>query len=187
MASSSAPANDTTEPPVSPVARQTTFPHKTSAAVSTRTPFIDTATPAINAAPVELDGVPTSPLAKEKKDAGNVGVVGLGEEAEIEAEFLGEGSRSGGREVSEVRPCNIATQYMPPMTYLKQHLFLPKDAGCRLMGKQKRKEMLAQRGRDPGVIVDLPTEPTAEEVRAAKAMEGAVTPGVEGEREREQR
>jgi hypothetical protein len=39
--------------------------------------------------------------------------------------------------------------------------------------------VLAQRGRDPGVIVDLPTYPTAEEVRAAKASEGATTPAVE--------
>jgi hypothetical protein len=37
--------------------------------------------------------------------------------------------------------------------------------------------MLARRGKDPGVIVDLPTEPTAEEVEAAKATEGATTPG----------
>ncbi|KAL5371979.1 hypothetical protein DPSP01_013857 [Paraphaeosphaeria sporulosa] len=143
---SSAPAgssNEPAEPPVSPIG-QTGFPHKTSAAVSTRTPFIDTGTPAINAAPVELDGVPTSPPAEKGGKKGKV--VGLGEEDEIEAEFLGEGGRSAGGVVSE-----------------------------------KRKAMLAQRGRDPGVIVDLPTEPTAEEVRAAKAMEGAVTPGVERE------
>jgi hypothetical protein len=38
--------------------------------------------------------------------------------------------------------------------------------------------MLARRGKDPGVIVDLPTEPTAEEVEAAKATEGATTPGI---------
>lgn len=39
--------------------------------------------------------------------------------------------------------------------------------------------MLAKRGKDPGVIVDLPTEPTAEEVLAAKATEGVTTPAVE--------
>lgn len=38
--------------------------------------------------------------------------------------------------------------------------------------------MLARRTRDPGVIVDLPQEPTAEEVLAAKATEGAVTPRI---------
>lgn len=38
--------------------------------------------------------------------------------------------------------------------------------------------MLAKRGKDPGVIVDLPTEPTAEEVLAARATEGATTPGL---------
>lgn len=35
-----------------------------------------------------------------------------------------------------------------------------------------------RRTRDPGVIVDLPQEPTAEEVLAAKATEGAVTPRI---------
>lgn len=38
--------------------------------------------------------------------------------------------------------------------------------------------MLASRSKDPGVIVDLPQDPTAEEVQAAKSAEGTVTPGL---------
>ncbi|KAK3208562.1 hypothetical protein GRF29_77g1105483 [Pseudopithomyces chartarum] len=141
------------EPPISPISRQTTFPHKTSASVSTRTPFIDTSTPAINDAPVELDGLPASPDALRRRQTdeealnrarkGSVVSPGLGEEKEIEAEFLGEGSVRASKEI-----------------------------------QQKRKDMLARRGKDPGVIVDLPTEPTAEEVEAAKATEGVTTPGI---------
>ncbi|KAL5430973.1 hypothetical protein PMIN05_009851, partial [Paraphaeosphaeria minitans] len=99
-----APASDTatSQPPISPITHQTEFLHKTSAAASTRTPFIATATPAINDAPVELDGVPTSPPAAT--GARKAGVVGLGEEDEIEAEFLGDGGRSAGGVVSEVCP-----------------------------------------------------------------------------------
>lgn len=44
--------------------------------------------------------------------------------------------------------------------------------------KQKRAAMLASRSKDPGVIVDVPSDPTAEEVEAAKIAEGTVTPGV---------
>ena len=101
------------EPPISPISRQTTFPHKTSVAVSTRTPYIDTSTPAINDAPVELDGIPTSPDAlkrrqteEEERNRANKGIAvspGLGEEEEIEAEFLGEGSTGMGKELLAVR------------------------------------------------------------------------------------
>ncbi|KAJ4288152.1 hypothetical protein N0V90_012169 [Kalmusia sp. IMI 367209] len=138
-------------------ARTTTFPHKTSASVSTRTPFIDTSVPAINEAPVELDGIPASPDAIKRRGTneepesagvgrerkGSVVSPGLGEEDEIEAEFLGEGGVGVGKEIQE-----------------------------------KRAAMLAKRGQDPGVIVDLPKEPTAEEVLAAKTTEGATTPGI---------
>ena len=41
--------------------------------------------------------------------------------------------------------------------------------------------MLESRSKDPGVIVDLPREPTAEEVLAAKSAEGATTPGLVGD------
>lgn len=102
------------EPPISPIARQTTFPHKTSASVTTRTPFIDTSTPAINEAPVELDGLPASPhaLAPTLPDEealngarkGSVVSPGLGEEDEIEAEFLGEGGVRASKEIQEVSP-----------------------------------------------------------------------------------
>jgi hypothetical protein len=38
--------------------------------------------------------------------------------------------------------------------------------------------MLAARSRDPGVIVDLPDAPTADEVEAAKSADGTTTPAV---------
>jgi len=42
----------------------------------------------------------------------------------------------------------------------------------------KRAAMLASRSKDPGVIVDVPREPTAEEVQAARSGEGMVTPAM---------
>lgn len=38
--------------------------------------------------------------------------------------------------------------------------------------------MLASRSKDPSVIVDVPQDPTAEEVEAAKSAEGTITPGL---------
>jgi hypothetical protein len=49
-------SNPNENPPISPIKRTPTFPHITSTSVASRTPFIPTDTPAINAAPVELDG-----------------------------------------------------------------------------------------------------------------------------------
>lgn len=54
---SSTPIPPTNNNVISPIERANTFPHKTSAAVASQTPLIDTTTPAINATPVELDGV----------------------------------------------------------------------------------------------------------------------------------
>jgi len=48
----------------------------------------------------------------------------------------------------------------------------------RLTNVKKRAAMLASRSKDPGVIVDVPQDPTAEEVEAAKSADGTVTPGV---------
>ncbi|KAF2847627.1 hypothetical protein T440DRAFT_470910 [Plenodomus tracheiphilus IPT5] len=116
-------ARSTTNDPVSPLTRSTTFPHKTSPAVSTQTPLIDTSTPAINDEPVELDGG----CAVESASSSNAqGVVEEGQ----------------------------AT------------------------GTAQRAAMLASRSKDPGVIVDVPREPTAEEVHAARSGEGLVTPGL---------
>lgn len=42
--------------------------------------------------------------------------------------------------------------------------------------------MLANRSKDPGVIVDVPQYPTAEEVEAAKSAEGVTTPRLETEK-----
>jgi hypothetical protein len=47
---------------------------------------------------------------------------------------------------------------------------------------QKRAAILASRSKDPGVIVDVPREPTAEEVEAAKSGDGMITPGLDAPR-----
>lgn len=117
-----------TSVPISPVSRSSTFAHKTSPAVVSQTPLIDTNTPAINAAPVELDGIPMA------------GITGSGDDGDKEARFLSGEVRDG-------------------------------------VGEQ-RAAMLASRSKDPGVIVDVPQEPTAEEVEAAKSADGTVTPGI---------
>ncbi|KAF2258821.1 hypothetical protein CC78DRAFT_90982 [Lojkania enalia] len=56
--------------------------------------------------------------------------------------------------------------------------FLGEGKGAGRAVREKRAAMLANRSKDPAVLVDLPQEPTAEEVEAAKAMEGTVTPAV---------
>lgn len=96
--------------PLSPITRSGTFEHKTSGSVPPARPFIETDTPAINAAPVELDGVPTSPDELKRRGTGDRLAKrvspGLGEEESIEAEFLGEGGQGVGRDLREVRiPC----------------------------------------------------------------------------------
>jgi hypothetical protein len=53
-------------------------------------------------------------------------------------------------------------------------------SGAGTMVGEKRAEILANRSKDPGVIVDVPQEPTAEEVRAAKMGEGMLTPAGDG-------
>jgi hypothetical protein len=89
--------------PLSPIQHTSSFPHQTSANVSTRTPYIDTSTPAINAAPVELDGGEAVAVGDGVGlGRGKEVSPGLGEEEEIEREFLGEGEPGVGREVREV-------------------------------------------------------------------------------------
>jgi len=97
------PATD----PISPVSRNgTSFPHKTSPAVVTQTPLIDTSTPAINDAPVELDGGAITPeeLRRRRTEEEFSGVRGSmrgPDEGDIDAEFLGQGGNPG-REAREV-------------------------------------------------------------------------------------
>lgn len=95
-----------TTDPISPVSNSSTFPHKTSPAVATQTPLIDTSTPAINEAPVELDGGAITPEELRRRTTGE----GLGgvrgsirgpDEEDIDAEFLGQGGNAG-REAREV-------------------------------------------------------------------------------------
>lgn len=111
--------------------------------------MIDTNTPSINAAPVEIDGAALSPEDLKRRTTANSssGVFSPADEDDIEAEFFGEGGVGAGREARE-----------------------------------KRAAMLANRSKDPGVIVDVPQDPTAEEVEAAKSADGVTTPGLDGER-----
>ncbi|KAF2728273.1 hypothetical protein EJ04DRAFT_504313 [Polyplosphaeria fusca] len=141
------PPSSTDEPPVSPVHRTGTFQHKTTSAAPVHA-FLETSHPAINPSPVEIDGtaaVPSSHHTSTTDSAKPDSIVspGLGEEQDIESEFLGEGGLPVGREVRE-----------------------------------KREAELAKRARDPAVLVDIPKEPNAEEVEAARSAEGTVTPGM---------
>lgn len=116
--------------PLSPVTRASSFPHKTSASATPVHAYIETNTPAINDVAVELDGAAIEPpkhkhvqgeeeegeglkekvkrfaggLVGKHKDKGEGGNVGLGEEEDINEEFLGEGGKPVGKEVREVRP-----------------------------------------------------------------------------------
>jgi hypothetical protein len=91
--------------PISPISRSGTFPHKTSPAVVTQTPLIDTNTPAINDAPVELDGGEVTPEELRRRTteeaSGVRGSMRSPDEEGIDAEFLGEGENLG-RDAREV-------------------------------------------------------------------------------------
>jgi hypothetical protein len=67
---------------------------------------LDTSTPAINAQPVELDGMPTTPEElRRRATAGSTGVgssSGPADGEDIDAEFLGEGAKGAGQIGREV-------------------------------------------------------------------------------------
>ncbi|KAF1911524.1 hypothetical protein BDU57DRAFT_543015 [Ampelomyces quisqualis] len=84
----------TSTDPISPVSRTATFPHKTSPAVATQTPLIDTSTPAINAAPVELDGLCVGKIA-DTQPAGRISSPAAAEE-EKRSEMLASRSKDLG-------------------------------------------------------------------------------------------
>ena len=94
-----------TETPISHVSRSTTFPHKTSPAVATQTPLIDTSVPAINAHPVELDGIPTSPQEQDLKRREGGSRVLSPADGDIDAEFLSEDGKGTGQLGREVGLC----------------------------------------------------------------------------------
>jgi hypothetical protein len=100
---------------ISPVSQASTFMHKTSPATATQTRVIDTSTPAINAHPVELDGMPTSPEELKRRETG--GSTGVGSSIspadgeDIDAEFLGEGGKGAGQIGREV--CYSSKLSMP--------------------------------------------------------------------------
>ena len=98
------PTSPPSETPVSPVSRTATFPDKQpSSAAAAHAPPIDTSVPAINAQPVELDGLPTSPQEQETKrrEMGGSRVLSPADE-DVEAEFLGEGGKGAGQLGREV-------------------------------------------------------------------------------------
>ncbi|KAF3040152.1 hypothetical protein E8E12_009302 [Didymella heteroderae] len=131
------PISPPTETPTAPISRSTTFPRKTSPAVATQTSLIDTSVPAINAQPVELDGIPTSPQEQELKRRETGGSRMLSPaDGDIDAEFSSEDGK-----------------------------------GTWQLGREKRAAMLASRSKDPGVIVDVPDEPTADAVEAADSKD----------------
>ncbi|KAF2187109.1 hypothetical protein K469DRAFT_468646, partial [Zopfia rhizophila CBS 207.26] len=134
--------------PISPVNRTDSFPHKTSPAVASTRPFIEMNTPAINETPVELDSIPTSPQEVKRRDTDGSGRVGV------------------------VSP-NLGEEEGIQEEFLGEG---EKGEGGKL--REKRAKMLATRSKDPAVLVDLPKDPTAEEVEAAKSAEGTVTPGL---------
>ena len=157
------PTSRPSEDPVSPVSRTATFPAKppSGAAAAAHAPLIDTSVPAINAQPVELDGLPTSPQeqATKRLERGGSRVLSPADE-DVEAEFLGEGGKGAGQLGREV-----GSPVYPQFT------FLCFEGGGMLTRVQKRAAMLASRSRDPGVIVDIPDEPTAEAVEAADSKD----------------
>lgn len=149
--------------------------------MTTQTPLIDTSTPAINAAPVEIDGAEMSVGDMEARRRanggstgadrdgreGSMGVISPGDEEDIDGEFLGDGRPA----VTQVRTISYSLLFYP------SHLLLCNTHANICLG-QKRAAMLASRSKDPGVIVDVPKDPTAEEVEAAKSAEGTITPGL---------
>lgn len=98
------PLSPPNETPISPITRTVTFPHKTSPAVATQTPLIDISVRAINAQPVELDGIPTSPQEQQQKrrEPGHSRVVSPAQDEDIDAEFLSEGGKGPGQLSREV-------------------------------------------------------------------------------------
>lgn len=105
----STPISPPTEALVSPISRSTTFPHKTSPAVATQTTLIDTSVPAINAQPVELDGIPTSPQEQElkRRETGGSRVLSPADR-DIDAEFLNKDGKGAVQLDREVGYCNLA-------------------------------------------------------------------------------
>lgn len=81
-------------------------------------------TPAINDRPVELDSSSAESDKKERR-RGHDGLVGLGEEEDIHAEFLGEkGEVGAGREIREVCTIFLHSYYCPPFALPLRILFL---------------------------------------------------------------
>jgi hypothetical protein len=106
-------ANDS----ISPVSRASTFQRPTPSAATPQTRVLDTSAPAINAQPVELDGMPTTP--EELRRRGTAGSTGVGcssgpaDGEDIDAEFLGEGGKGAGQIGREV--CLFYRLFLPPV------------------------------------------------------------------------
>ncbi|KAF1999338.1 hypothetical protein P154DRAFT_437298 [Amniculicola lignicola CBS 123094] len=138
--------------PISPVSvtRHTSFPHQTSGSVPPTIPFIEVDTPAINDEPIELDSEALTREEAKRRGTGDSVGMGKGKGWEgLEKEAEGEEEFLGEGGKGEGR-----------------------------VVREKRAAILASRSKDPAVLVDLPDEPTAVEVEAAKSAEGAVTPGL---------
>lgn len=98
------PRSPPIETPVSPIICTTNFHQNLTSPVTPHGSVLDTSVQAINAQPVELDGIPTSPQEQELKRRETDGsrVLSPADE-DIDAEFLNEGGKGAGqlgREVS---------------------------------------------------------------------------------------
>jgi hypothetical protein len=93
---------------ISPVSRAPTFQHPTPSAAAPQTRVLDTSAPAINAQPVELDGMPTTPEELRRRATAGSSTAGVGSSSgpadgeDIDAEFLGEGGKGAGQIGREV-------------------------------------------------------------------------------------
>ncbi|KAF2874686.1 hypothetical protein BDV95DRAFT_603487 [Massariosphaeria phaeospora] len=152
-------ASSTSPPPshpISPISRSGSFPHKTSLAVATTRPFIEMDTPAINADPVELDGATAASLGDEP----------------------GRGAKGGSVKRTEDGEGVMISPGLGESDDVDEEFLGEGGRGAGREVREKRAAVLATRSKDPSVIVDVPQEPTAEEVEAAKSADGTVTPAV---------
>ncbi|KAF2203550.1 hypothetical protein GQ43DRAFT_438736 [Delitschia confertaspora ATCC 74209] len=157
----SPPSTSSSNPPFNDTAfqRTTTFPHKTSPDDSMSNPFTETDTLVINTEPIELDSTSVGLETVNSRGGGELKRTNT------------VGSRSGGTKKGGVSPDIEEEEAGVEVGVLGRG-----DVGEL---RAKRAQHLATRSKDPAVLVDLPQGPTADEVAAAQAVEGVVTPKLE--------
>ncbi|KAF2099622.1 hypothetical protein NA57DRAFT_75123 [Rhizodiscina lignyota] len=136
----------------SPIKPAHSFAHHTSSAAPLH-PFIDTSTPAINAAPIELDSTPVSPVAKQYSWPISGGPRSADTSATTPQSANSMGKKNG------VSPDHDQEVYSE----------LSGEVGVGLKEREKRAALLKERSQDPAVVVDLPQEPAADELEVVEA------------------